>query len=220
MNIRDAILEGQKTNCALQRKQWNHKTCIYHRTDNMFYWFSKDGECEIPNKTRFNFFVADLLADDWKVTGLLSYHGDELYPEISDEKENDMKKFEQELERKCFGWGAGGLYFKEHYEEAKRNPNAVQEALESLIEMIEDDLIWEPEPDEEKELWAILEEMPKDTFEDILAMFERYFDTCASFQAYPELIGTLIGGLAYHQRYQLAHNFIGLDNVEAICWDS
>jgi len=80
MNIRDAILEGKRTNKAIRRKSWTDLACIYHRVDNVFYWFCTDTQCDIPNHSHFTFCVAALEADDWAVSDLASYHGDDVQP--------------------------------------------------------------------------------------------------------------------------------------------
>lgn len=78
MNIRDAIIKGKESNKAIRRSLWTDCACIYHRTDNVFYWFCTDPECDIPNRSRHTFCVAEIEANDWDTYDMLSYHGDEV----------------------------------------------------------------------------------------------------------------------------------------------
>jgi len=75
MNIRDVIILRQSENKAIKREMWSDRICIYHRTDNIFYWFIDDIECDIQTGSVYNYCVADLQADDWKLSNLTTYHG-------------------------------------------------------------------------------------------------------------------------------------------------
>lgn len=122
--------------------------------------------------------------------------------------------FEKELEKKCFGYGQGALYFKNHYKKAKKN----EQPLIKLIEEVQTDLCWDDAitPEHNHDLLN----MPISTLPEQLTFLEAYFETHC-FLAYPELIGSIIGSLASTKNFQEAYDFLGLNNVKnEIEWDS
>lgn len=138
------------------------------------------------------------------------------------------KEFEEKLENKC-SFGTGGAIFKKHYLEAKQNPNAVEEALEQLMKNVEDEL---KETKKEMDdglkdhdtmrIYRTLQQiqnMPTNSISEILDVFDLYFYECTTCQSCPELMGTLVGGVAYHQLFGLAMDFLGF-NGTMIVFDS
>ena len=121
--------------------------------------------------------------------------------------------FEKELTKKCFGYGAGGLYFKEHYQEAKQNKITLKELVSNLQSDLNLDKEYGYDFDQE------LLNFPVSTQQEQLDFFEIYLNN--SFTSFPELIGSIIGSLSSTQDFQVAYDFMGLDNIEdEIAWDS
>ena len=139
------------------------------------------------------------------------------------------KEFEEKLEEKCF-YGTGGGIVRRYYLEASTDPTALKESVECLDELAEE----QAEEIEENMKKGMKDEgsikrlqtlsqimiMPKNTIPEILEAFDLFFED-GSFPACPELIGSLIGACAYHHRYKLAYDFLGIDNVkDQMYWDS
>jgi len=139
------------------------------------------------------------------------------------------KEFEEKLEEKCF-YGTGGGIVRRYYLEASTDPNALNDCVRCLNEETKEQAEYIKENMKKgmkddgsiKRLQTISQIMiiPKNTIPEILEAFDLFFED-GSFPAYPELIGSIIGACAYRQRYKLACDFLGINNVkDQMYWDS
>jgi virulence-associated protein VapD len=129
--------------------------------------------------------------------------------------------FEKELDKRCFNWGQGALYFKENYFETKNGTEKdplLQVCLDTISDM-EDDM--EDLEEEEIELALRVLKMPLETTQQKIEMLEKFYGEC--YTAYPEALGAVVGALAKEGEYELAYDFIGLGNMkedDQVPWDS
>jgi hypothetical protein len=116
----------------------------------------------------------------------------------------------------AFGCGAGGLYVREHYDEAVRGSENLQDVVNYIIEDIKYDL--DNYPDDVDEHHKKLLERVVNSDEECIGFINEFLHNK---EAYPELCGTVAGILFREGKLKEALDFLEVSDMEEErYWDS